>query len=216
MTNGEPPYEPYQPAPAWDQPAYAPVQRTKWPMVIGVICIVIGSLGLLCYGCQSGLTVLLAAAGSNLPPELQNARPPQSILVGNIGHYCLSFVLSLWLLLGGIALAMRRAGARPALMAWSVCKIIVVIASIIYFIIFLSEMVQHMNQQQQGPFPMKMTEPIMLMTLLAQGVTFLIWPVFLLIWFLVPRFKNEVESWRSTPNDSQHPMVYEDAPQQWM
>jgi len=209
MTDGEYPYPPVQ-----SDPAYATMKRAVWPMVIGIVCIVLGSLGLICYGCQGVGTVVMFSGATNLPPEFQNARPPQPVLIGNMVNACVSFILSLWLLLAGVALTMRRPGARSALMAWSVCKIIVVIGITIHSIIYVSAHVQHMNQQQ-GPFP-QMTEALMIVTLLIQGMIYLIWPVFLLIWFMIPKFKNEVESWRTSPMQEHHPMVYDDAPQQWI
>jgi hypothetical protein len=198
MTNGE-----WQPE--MSDPASPPIEpmdlvdpvESKWPTGVGVTSIVFGGLGLLCYGCQSLSTAaqpfLLGAI-----PEDQRPPAPQGVqLVFQVVQLCLAWVLSVWLLVGGIGLVRRRAWARGHLVAWSFAKIVLTLVSTVVGLLFLDALVQQINDQMsaQGPSPFTFTRGMMIGIMVVSLVWFFVWPVFLILWLGRASVKDEVERW---------------------
>ncbi len=172
---------------------------SKWPTTIGVISIVFGSAGLLCYGCGSANTALTPWLITLMP---EDQRPPSGgiLVVVQLFQMCSAFALSVWLLLAGIGLVRRRPWARKQCFGWSVVKILFTVTSTTISILLTSQSVQHINDQmsQGGQTPLfTMTEGIFIIIVLAAVVWALIWPVFLLAWFSRESVKQEVAAWEA-------------------
>ncbi len=174
---------------------------SKWPMTIGVISIVFGSLGLICYGCGSANT----AASPwlvNMMPEDQ--RPPLAggmLLTIQLFQQCSASLLSVWLLIAGIGVVRRRSWSRTQCIGWSVVKILVTVASTTITILLTSQFVQHINDQMsQGgrTAPLfTVTEGMFIIFVLAGVAWALFWPVFLLAWFSRVSVRQEVATWEA-------------------
>ncbi len=101
-----------------------PPAPSVWPKVIGTISIVLGAMGLLCYGCGAIGEIVPPMLTSVVPEESLGPQPQGAFLVYWIGTYCVSLLLSLWLLVAGIGIAQRRAWSRPASIGWAITKVV--------------------------------------------------------------------------------------------
>jgi len=183
---------------------YLPRQPTSWPKVIGIIAIILGSLGIL--GACGG--ALSTASVDFLQEMLEEMAPPgQSSAFGSlealrewkgplvVGHL-LGMALAGLLLFVGIGLLKRRAGVVRLVLFWALAKIPFEIASSIFnYIIqkpYLEETVEQsaatpgLSDFFQGAFAVGVLFSILMYSAL---------PVFLLIWFRRARIKAEVAQW---------------------
>jgi hypothetical protein len=171
-----------------------PPRRSGWPVAVGVVSIILSSMGLLCYGCGSFSTLV----NPLLPPDLQTAAVTGGYLVYSVVSYCGSFVLSVWLLISGIGLCGRRGWSGPASLAWAVAKIAFVLMELIVGFAFLPDMVNEMNEmfeETEGP-ALRVNETVVAIVSVVLSVIALVWPVFLAIWFGRTNIRHEVETWR--------------------
>ena len=120
-------------APEMDTPA----KRSSWPTVLGVIGIVLASLGLLggFCGLLGGLFMssLLDMMASSMPED-QRAEMVASMPEGGymLVEGIAGLALGLMLLVGSIRLVKRRASCRGLLNTWAMVSIIYMIASSTY------------------------------------------------------------------------------------
>ncbi len=96
--------------------------RPKWPKVIGIISIVLGSLGLTCGGL--GL-VMAPLSASMLKPVLEGDPVPYGMQLGAVDYVIggIGLLLSILLLVAGIAGATRRPSTRSLHLAYALCAI---------------------------------------------------------------------------------------------
>ncbi len=171
---------------------------SKWPSVIGVISIVFGSLGLVCYGCNSLSTMLSPMMQNALPPEARASMPQGTFLVISIASYCVNFVLSVWLLTTGIGQLRRRPWSRASAIGWSLVKILTTVVGTVATLAFLPDIVARTNSMFQRPNATALftiTES-MIVAIMVIGLVFSIaWPVFMLVWFMRQRIRDEVTAW---------------------
>jgi hypothetical protein len=172
-----------------------PTRRPGWPVAVGVVSIILGSLGLLCYGCTSFSTMV----NPMLPPDLQTAAMTGGYLVYSVVSYCGSFALSVWLLVSGIGLCGRRIWSGTSSLAWAVAKIAFVLMELIVGFAFLNDMVNEMNEAfegEEGAAAFQVNEAVVLIFSVVASIIVLVWPVFLVIWFGRRAVRHEVETWR--------------------
>lgn len=191
-----------QPTDAFGQTQYAEpdpaAARSKWPAIIGTISIVLGGLGLLCYGCGSLNTIVSPMLVSAMPEDQRPATPQGMMLVLQVAQTCAAFLLSLWLLFAGIGIVRRRSWGRGGHIGWAIMKIITAIAGMLIGLVFLPDSVQQINDQLNqgtGPPPFEMTEGVMLVILVVMSVWAILWPIFVLLWFLRGNVREEVRGW---------------------
>ncbi len=172
-------------------------KQSRWPMVIGVINIVLGSLGLLCYTCGSLNAVASPFLAGMVPPDQRPATAGGAQLVVQIVQTCAAWALSVWLLVAGIGLTRRRAWARVHCLGWSVAKIVLTLLGTLAGLLFAPMIAQQINDQlsQQGQAPFTVTVPIIMFVSLIMTAFLLIWPLFMLMWFMRGRIREEVEAW---------------------
>ena len=185
---------PTEPVDEWGEP-----QQSRWPGVIGTISIVLGSLGVLCYGCNSASTL----AAPFLPASMQNqaAQGPQQAI--QIAQLCLAFLLSVWLLTSGIGLLRRRSWIRTSLLAWAVVKVVLTIIGTVMGVIFAEDITRQINDsmaasaQAQGgstpPFTFQASWIIIFVVIMFFWS--LIWPTVVAVWMLRANVVEEVQSW---------------------
>lgn len=204
----EPMFSPPPDAPIQDA-SYIDVPETSWPKVIGIISIVLASLGLACYGCNSVSTVFQPMMLEAIPEDQRPPTPQGMQLYIGVANMCVSFLLSVWLLIAGIMTVKRKPSARTQNIGWSIVKIIVVlIALVVNVLLFAEDMADQMNwqfeqQAQQTGNPPVFTFDITMVYIML-GVTAavgLVWPVILLIWFSRGKIKDEVATWSAIERD---------------
>jgi len=175
---------------------------TKWPTVIGVIGIVLSSLGLIC-GCTGYFTVPLQRMVAGMQPpnaptsvlsevQLQIAEQYQIIM---IILTTISLGMSLWLLLGSIALVRRRRSARTTLMAWAVVSILNFALNICTQILIFQATAAELQQRGEGRFVNQLWVGAAIGGCL--GILFgIALQVFTLTWFSRSKIKTETAQWR--------------------
>lgn len=192
------PVSPPAPPPMAGEVQMPPGDPSKWPTVVGVICIVFGSCGVLAGCCGTGF-VLFAEQFANWL-EKQVAQAPSAPASSRDGiiqmrvmaqHLGLSvsvaaagLLLASVLLCGGIGLVKRRRYSRAVLNAWSLLKVLLAIGAgaLNYWIAKLAV--------AEGAT----TGPSALTIGLGFAWTILL-PCFILLWMNRARVKAEVASW---------------------
>ena len=104
---------------------------TKWPKVIGIIGIVLASLGLVC-GCAGYFAVPLQRWGMQMQAQSGQSNPVAEAQVKIAGQFMvvtnvlltLGMVLTIWLLVSSISLLRRRRKSRVMLIAWAMLSIL--------------------------------------------------------------------------------------------
>ncbi len=193
-------------------PGMIPPAPSVWPMVIGTISIVVGAMGLLCYGCGVIGEMLGPLLANVVPEESLGPQPQGAFLVYWIGSYCVALMLSLWLLVAGIGIAQRRAWSRPASIGWAITKVVAAVGDTVLAFVFISDIAAYVSEgwsggQQQAPQLPEGFFAVMMAFMIIAGFFFaLIWPVFLLIWFARRRVRTEIADWRQQDEQFAHMM----------
>jgi hypothetical protein len=155
---------------------------SAWPIVVGVVSIVLGGGGAILYGFQL-LGFVMAATG---------ATSAKAVLI-SVGAATLPFLLSLWLLIAGIGVARRRAESVSLLKRWAIVKIIVYGTCLSFLAVAMlagagpGELTDKMGGIDQAAAGMLM---------LALMAWFLAWPVFVLAWTARRAVKDDIDAWR--------------------
>lgn len=101
-----------------------PDDPPAWPKVIGIISIVLGSLGLLCNGCGGAMLVatpyLLQMGEEQFGPAPDVLKPPMA----QIALLPIALIMSILLLVAGISLVRRKAAARLMHLVYAVVTLI--------------------------------------------------------------------------------------------
>lgn len=179
--------------------ATEPPKQSSWPMVIGIIAIVLGAGGVLtsCWGTVAPLlTDALAQAMPAGPSRAQlDAMKEWAVVLAAISAGAL--VLAAWLLTGGIGLVKRTAWARRAILVWAVAKALFVAGQSV-----ASYFIQHDTfdaMTQSDPTMSQMPAGFSTAVATASLVFGLVWgwalPVFMLIWFARGKIRAEVATW---------------------
>lgn len=162
-----------------------PPKPSVWPMAIGVIAIVFGSLGLLCGGVGPVVTI-----------AQQHAQGLYLFFIAFQG--CASLGLSLWLLIAGIGVVRRRAWARAHLIGWSLSKIAMILLGLVAAVLFVNQVIDPVNAQlEEAQMELRFTATMALIMAVIGGVFASIWPLFVLIWLARSSVKEEVAAWKA-------------------
>lgn len=176
--------------------------QSKWPTVFGVISIIIGSLGILCYGCNSVGTIMQPMLSGMAPQGQQAAPPPPALQAFNIAQYCGMALLGIWLLAAGIGVVKRSAWAPKALVGWAIVRLLLMVIFTVLSFVFMQQIVDAFNQQMQASQqggqapPFTMSTGIMSIMVVVGIVFGSWWPITVLIWMRKPRVQQEIEEWR--------------------
>lgn len=192
-----------------------PVQPPSWPMVLGVIAIVIGSLGILGHGCAGIVGQLMQPFFVNIARK--SAQGNQSIfdaqmqitakyLPFQIANIVVMTGLSVLLVIGGIGLAKRRAWSRGAFMTWAIIRIAYVVPASYIAYCMTTEMMQKMasaaasgaasGPAMPGGFGV-FFQAMGVVGVIAGGIMVCLMPLFALVWFNIPKFKHEMAGWKT-------------------
>lgn len=187
-----------------------PDRPATWPSVVGIICIVLGALGVLggMWGIASNVMVLLGTmpvqamgagpAEPDLVPKIESMMPV--IIAGEV----FKFALGVALIVVGWMINSRRAAARPAAIWWSLAKIVVTIIGTAFAAwmqyVIMTEVTRAVTDDPNAPPQMQGVMTGVLAVTLALTILWgLAWgcmlPAFLLIWFSRAKVKGQVARW---------------------
>lgn len=187
-----------------------PNRPAAWPSVVGVICIVFGGLGVLggLWGAASNIMMLLGTmpvqpmgggpTNIDLLPTFRTMAP--MVITGE----ALKVVLSVALILVGVAMHKRNPIARPAAVWWSIAKIVlsIAVAAVTAWVQYeiMTEVMNAMSQDPNVPAQMKGVMTGVMAGAIGMAVLFgIAWggalPIFLLIWFSRAKVRAEVQRW---------------------
>ncbi|MEX2218940.1 MAG: hypothetical protein WD749_09290 [Phycisphaerales bacterium] len=182
-----------------------PSGPTTWPMVIGIIAIVLGSLGLLssCAGIAGPLFVKFAAAMA----EEGGAKESEMVALRGIEQYMgllildsiLGLVAAALLLVAGIGLLKRTAWSPRAMVIWAIGKIpLVVFATVVGYLVNQAQFEAMANDpQQKTPVPAGLMEAIAAGSAVFTFIFGIALPIFVLVWFTRAKVRAETAGWRA-------------------
>lgn len=163
----------------------------KWPKVIGIISVVLGSLFLLCGGCGLGvmpfmesLTGAAKDAPGGLPPTMQ---PTVEMYASGAAGLLWSVVL----IAAGITLLMRKAVARQMFMVWVCGAIPLAIWGTLISLHLKSQMADFATKFPDSPFSKGVGGPLDYLGPAIQLVLGYTYPVFCGVWFGMVKKKPE-------------------------
>lgn len=168
-----------------------------WPKPIGIIAIILGSLGMLGGALGMVAPQVMGTMASKMPPEVAGQFEVMDDFAGwTIASSLAGLVVAVALLVAGIGVLKQRRWGVTAIQAWAAVKMLLVVATSILTYQIFQETAVTMSQTQgvqamPGGFMSAMG---------AFSVGFgLLWgwalPVFLLVWFARRKIKQQVASW---------------------
>ncbi|MCH7814002.1 MAG: hypothetical protein IID40_08270 [Planctomycetes bacterium] len=173
---------------------YFTPEPSSWPKVIGIISIVLGSLGIL-GGINGALSPFYAASLAKFMPgqSAEVMAMVKEFAVWTVAGSLVAIGLAGLLLAAGIALVKQRPQAVGRCRLWAVLKILFAIANTVLQYQIQSRMMQ--AQQDSGNFPAGMAD-LMVWTAVVMPLAWALpYPGFLLIWFGRSKIKLEVANW---------------------
>jgi len=175
---------------------------SKWPTVIGVIGIVLGSLGLLC-GCLGYFQVPMQRWGANMAKQAGQADPMMEAQVKVAEQYqiftlallTVGMILGVWMLWGTIQLVRRRRSARGTLLGWAMASTLFLAINIAYQSVLFRATLAELTQANAGHRVGELWLGAVIGGIFA--VVFgLVFQIFTLIWFSRRKIKEEISLWR--------------------
>jgi hypothetical protein len=176
------PNRPEEPLEILDAPP--PPPETKWPLVVGIISLVFAGLALICT--PAGLV------SQQVMPQAQKMMQnlPAWMHIYQIAATVIGMGEGVLLLIAGVMLLRRSAPTRVLHMIFAVIRIVITIVGTPIALMIMSG-IQAPPQAER-------------MMYISGGIGVLIglplalaYPVFLLIWFMRRKIRDEVESWRA-------------------
>lgn len=181
-----------------------PPKPIVWPKTLGIICIVLGALGIIqgCFGVLSlfvadWFTTLVSQQQAEMMDSVESLQP--LLIISGV----ISFALAATLLAAGIGVVLRKLWSRKTVLIWSGTKMAFVVAnSILNYMVQkaqFEEMQEMMANDPNAAAAMSFFGQIMMWIGMFFIVIMIIWgwalPVFTLIWFSRKKVRREVASW---------------------
>ena len=200
----------FQP-PAMTPPVHGgdiPSRPKTWPTVIGVIMIIVASLGLLQNVCGGIVGVLMPALIQSMPAEA--ADDPSFKAQIEIGKRFLPFqlanavvllALGVLLLMAGIATVKRKRVAVKYSRSWAVARILWAFTAAVATYFIMIETIKTMEQAAADagqPMPSGIMTFMQMLGPIGAVINLIFWcalPVFVLIWFARQKIKEDVATW---------------------
>ncbi len=182
-----------------------PPRKTTWPMVLGIIAIILGSLATL-RGCMSiGSSAMFGLFASAMPEEqaemMEATKAFAPLIMISSG---LTMAIAIVLLIGGIGLTKRNPRSPKTCKIWAGLKMVLVVySSIVTFLSTQAQMEAMQRMLEEDPntaaaMPgffgtlMAIIGPVILVFAIVWGWAL---PIFMLIWFSRRKIKAEVAQW---------------------
>ena len=205
MTTTGPQMQPPTPMTPPTDAGAIPPKPSSWPMVIGVIAIIFGSLATL-QGCMGLGWPLVAGLFTSVMPEdqaemMNTTEPLMPLMIISAG---LTMVIAIVLLIGGIGLTKRSPGSPKTCRIWAGSKMLLVVyASIVGYLVQQAQMEAMQRMLEDDPNTAGAMPGIIGTIMAIVGPLFLvfaiIWgwalPIFMLIWFSRRKIKAEIAQW---------------------
>ncbi|MCE2925569.1 MAG: hypothetical protein LW822_08985 [Phycisphaeraceae bacterium] len=193
-------------------PGALPVRLSQWPVVLGVVSIVLGGGGVLSNACgvfsvfAQGLFAQLMSGGQGASSAevqeqmaLMQAGMPYPWL--SVLASFLALITSVLLLIAGIQCVRRRSMARALHLVWAGAR--TVVAVLICVVMYFgsqgqAQAIQGMGGTGGAGMPpgmagfMSVFGVVMIVVMFAWGVAY---PVVVLVWFSKQKVKAEVQGW---------------------
>lgn len=174
---------------------------TKWPKVIGIIGIILSSLGLTC-GCMGYFALPLQRWGLQMSTQGGQSNPmaEAQVRVGEQFHLLTNVLLTFGmlmtvvLLVGSIFLLQRRRKARPMLIAWAAIGMLLFACNMALQILIFKATAAELVRMGEGQH----TKELWIGAAIGGffGVLFGIsLQLFVLIWFSRNRIVEEIQQW---------------------
>lgn len=155
----------------------------KWPKVVGIISIVLASLGLICNGCSAGMS---AAAETMLGMAEEQMGPAPDVMKPSTGMIAVAVASFMWsgvLLVAGILTVARNPAGRITHLVYAVGGIILTCASTYLGLKSLEAVGEWARQNPDNQWAQN-ASPTMGMISITIGIVIgLGWPLFCLVWF---------------------------------
>jgi hypothetical protein len=183
---------------------------SAWPIVIGTLSIVFGAGGFLAYGCFGTLGMAMLSFLQSWFEDLAETNPQfevQAAQFAAMSGYTLPLliqnaiagVLGVLLLIGGIGVVSRRRYGVTTSLVWCILKVLYVFpAAWIGYTMSMAQfeaMEEAAVQQGVSNLGFGMLSTMGWVGSVIQLLWLLVWPVFMLIWFLRPKIRAETATW---------------------
>lgn len=175
-----------------------PEQRSAWPTVIGIIAIVLGSLGILggCWGLATpwflGVIKDIVPPGQATGMEFVEEWRAWTVINSLVGTG-----VAILLLFAGIGLRRCRRWAVPTCVTWAVVKMLFVVVNSVLMYMIQRPGLEAMAQQNPGMSGMG--SGFLVLIGIISVVFGILWgwafPVFLLVWLSRAKIKAETAAW---------------------
>ena len=194
-----------------------PTMPSTWPMVIGVVMIVLASMGMLAYGCGAVINTVWPLTMSKLAQSQAGQDPAitaqldlsRRFMAWNVSNAIVSAGLSFTLLMAGVAVVRRRPWCARLSVVWAIARVLWAIpASYVGYCIAIESFQAMEKASADAGRPMPNGFGVIMHSLGAVGVAISLvvacaLPAFVLIWFSRSKIKNEIAQWRSAWNNPQ-------------
>jgi hypothetical protein len=155
-----------------------------WPATVGIISMVLGGGGVVVYGLYLLLAVLGALQAGVLGAALVSVIPVGSLLTS----------LAAWLFRDGYRILRRNPDGVKWIRFWAMAKLLIYGSC---FGILMSAPVRSLDEslEQLPGLEGQMTGADIKTTILLVMLWFLAWPIFVMVFFFIPRIQDDVEAW---------------------
>lgn len=177
-------------------------REPRWPLVLGVIAIILGGLGVLAYGIQLAQLIIIPL----MVPEDTRVVEAMMLAAGPLGWIAsiLRILTSILLLVLGIGLARKSRWAISLTWWWIVLKIITellngIIQVVVQYRAFMSE--DFFSTSSQAGLAGFLI--FMILVSILTFLWYLIGPVFMMIWLTRPRVRAYWNAWGGSNSDPQ-------------
>lgn len=190
-------------------PGTLPRPKPVWPQVLGIVAIVFGGGGVL-YSIYSAVTMWYTPrlfANVNIPGVSQMHSVFLKWQTPVMVAHGVGLILAIWLLWAGVLLLRRRRRAAPLLLAWGLLRVVHALSlAMLTFLMQRDQMTATFSATSNGPgapaMPFGAATPMFSngVATMQAGVLLLWWlllPIFILVWFCLPRVTAEVRNWAS-------------------
>lgn len=163
----------------------------KWPKVVGIVSVVLGSLGLICNGCGAaymfGSEQILKMAEPQMGPA-PSVMIPSPVLTVVV---MISFLWAILLLIAGILSIARNPTTRMTHLVYAVGGLLIVGVATYLQMEQQAAMTEWARQNPDNPWAQNADSPMAVVSLYLGVVLGATWPIFCLIWFGVVKTRRE-------------------------
>ena len=158
------------------------LRRPAWATAIGVISVVFGSLGVIC----TPVNLVMQQRNPAMKAIFEHA--PEWFRAYVLVSQAIGIVMALWLLAAGVLLLGRKPSAGLTHVAYSSVSLVMTVVGTAVTAVAMSS----------GTMPENVAAPAQFGLCIGMVIG-PAYPVFLLIWFMRRKIRQEMASWRSGP-----------------